>query len=124
MLTIFKDWKGQLGWSFTAEECREEWRAKREAAKFMKKFGRPKVSESIVRTAQRVKPLCNMPEVMTKRHAVQYFRITDNILRYSIKKGVVHPIKYPNDSRVWVLTSEVDYYVKNYRHHVKNKEQK
>lgn len=43
MITIFREWKGQLGWTFTAEECREEWHAKRVSAKFMKKkYGQPK----------------------------------------------------------------------------------
>lgn len=34
----FADWKGRLGWTFTAEECCEEWQAKRDAEKFMENY--------------------------------------------------------------------------------------
>lgn len=34
----FTDWKGRLGWTFTADECRKEWQAKQDAKEFMENY--------------------------------------------------------------------------------------
>ncbi len=67
---VFADWKGKLGWTFTAEECRREWYAKRAAVEFMKTYGQaPSVKTEHKPTARKI------PTEMTTAEATIYLGV-------------------------------------------------
>lgn len=102
---VFTDWKGQLGWTFTAEECRMEWYAKRSAEKYMKTYEKESRSRIASRQTRRKGPV----EMKTAEAAV-YLGISTGILVKGVQLGKLHRFKKPHDTSYWYHTEELDSY--------------
>lgn len=102
---VFTDWKGQLGWAFTAEECRREWYTKRASEKFMKNYGQvPQVQRS-----NESKPRKASSEMPTAEAAV-YLEVSPGILFKGVQLGRLQRFKKPHDTSYWFRTAELDQY--------------
>lgn len=99
---VFTDWKGKLGWSFTAEECRREWYAKRAAAEFMRTYGRPNTPAKPQTTKT------DIPAEMCTMDAAIYLGISPAFLIKGVSLGYLHRHKKPNISSYWYNTAELD----------------
>lgn len=102
---VFTDWKGKLGWTFTAEECRREWYAKRAAEEFMKTYGQVQH----VKFDQVPKPR-KVPTEMTTAEATVYLGISAGVLVKGVQLGRLHRFKKPHDTSYWFYTAELDRY--------------
>nr|DAT51126.1 MAG TPA: chromosomal replication initiator protein [Caudoviricetes sp.] len=104
---VFTDWKGKLGWTFTAEECRREWYAKRAAEEWFNKT---------YRQAPRIQPRSNepkprkVPTEMTTAEATVYLEISAGVLVKGVQLGRLHRFKKPHDTSYWFHTAELDQY--------------
>lgn len=103
---VFTDWNGQLGWTFTAEECRREWYAKRAAEEFMKTYGQ---EPHVQRRDNDPKPR-EVPKEMTTAEAVIYLGVSAGILVKGVQLGRLHRFKKPLDTSYWFYTAELDRY--------------
>ena len=102
---FFTDWKGKLGWTFTAEQCRREWYTKRAARKFMKTYGQvPKIQCS------REPELRKVPTEMPTLEAALYLGISVGVLVKGVHLGKLQRFKKPNNTSYWFYTSELDRY--------------
>lgn len=102
-LPEFTDWKGQLGWTFTAEECRAEYYAKRSAEEFMKTFGQGKRY-----VTRRKSQEDYAPDAMSTEKAAYYIRGDRRVVRKGISLGILHPFRIPNDHHKYYLKKELD----------------
>lgn len=102
---VFTGWKGQLGWTFTAEECRREWYAKRAAKEYMKTYGQP----PSIKTERRPTP-SRIPTEMTTAEAAIYLGISPGILVKGVQLGRLQRFKKPRDTSYWFHTVELDRY--------------
>lgn len=102
-LPEFTDWKGQLGWTFTAEECRAEYYAKRSAEEFMKTFGQGR-RYFCHRTSQ----VDYAPDTMPTEEAAYYIRGDRRVLRKGVSLDILHPFRIPNSRHKWYLKKELD----------------
>lgn len=102
---VFTDWKGKLGWTFTAKECRREWYAKRAAEEFMKTYSRP----PHIRTELRPTP-CIIPSEMPTADASIYLGVSPGILVKGVQLGRLQRFKKPRDTSYWFYTEELDRY--------------
>lgn len=104
---VFSDWKGQLGWAFTAAECRQGWYAMQAAAVW---FDKPYCQ------APRIQPRSNepkprkVPTEMTTAEATDYLGISVRVLVKGVKLGKLHRFKKPHSSSYWFHTAELDQY--------------
>lgn len=99
----FTDWKGKLGWTFTAEQCRREWYAKRAAAEFMKHYGRqPRIHLAPS------SPQENIPADMTTAEASLYLGVSPGILVRGVQLGKLRRFRKPHDTSYWFYTEELD----------------
>lgn len=103
---VFTDWKGKLGWTFTAEECRREWYAKRDASEFMKTYS---PVPHIRRNANEPKPI-KVPTEMQTADAAIYLGISAGVLVKGVRLGWLHRFKKPHDTSYWFYTAELDRY--------------
>lgn len=102
---VFTDWKGQLGWTFTAEECRREWYAKRAAEEFMKTYGQP----PNIPCRPRPQPT-RVPSEMNTADAAAYLDVTPATLVRGVHLGRLERYKKPRDTSYWFHTAELDRY--------------
>lgn len=102
---VFTDWKGQLGWTFTAEECRREWYAKRAAEEFMQTYGQP----PHVKSEHQPQPR-RIPNEMNTADAAAYLDVTPATLVRGVKLGRLERYKKPHDTSYWFHTAELDRY--------------
>lgn len=102
---VFTDWKGKLGWTFTAEECRREWYVKRAAEKFMKTYGQP----PNIPCRSRPQPT-RVPNEMNTADAAAYLDVTPATLVRGVKLGRLERYKKPRDTSYWFHTAELDGY--------------
>lgn len=102
---VFTDWKGQLGWTFTAEECRREWYTKRAAEKFMKTYGQPPHIKSWRQPQSR-----RIPTEMTTAYAAIYLGVSPGVLVKGVQLGRLQRFKKPRDTSYWFHTAELDRY--------------
>lgn len=102
---VFTDWKGQLGWTFTAEECRREWYAKRASEEFMQTYGQP----PHVKSERQPQPR-RIPTEMNTADAAAYLDVTPATLVRGVKLGRLERYKKPHDTSYWFHTSELDRY--------------
>lgn len=102
----FTDWKGKLGWTFTAEECRREWYAKRAAEKFfMKAYGKAPVY------CQSNRPIADkVPPEMRTADAAAYIDVSPSTIAKGVSLGRLHRFKKPRDTSYWFYTAELDSY--------------
>lgn len=111
---VFTDWKGKLGWTFTAEECRREWYAKRAAAEFMKTYGQPPSIKTERQPSTR-----KIPTEMTTADATIYLGVGAGVLVKGVKLGRLHRFKKPHDTSYWFHTAELD----NFRSYIASQKQ-
>lgn len=110
---VLTDWKGKLGWTFTAEECRREWYAKRAAAEYMKHYGQVRQIKHTSTTPQR-----RVPAEMTTGDAAAYLNVSPGVLVKGVQLGRLQRFKKPRDTSYWYHTDELDKY-KTYLEHIK-----
>lgn len=101
----FTEWEGKLGWTFTAEECRREWYAKRNAEEFMKTYG--KVSH--IRHQQTPRAI-SVPTEMPTAEAAAYLEVSPGILFKGVQLGRLQRFKKLHDTSYWFYTAELDRY--------------
>lgn len=104
---VFTGWKGQLGWTFTAEECRMEWYAKRAAEEWFNKTYRQ--APRIQRTPSEPK-LPKVPTEMPTAEAAVYLGVSAGVLVKGVQLGRLHRFKKPHDTSYWFHTAELDRY--------------
>lgn len=104
---IFTDWKGQLGWTFTAEECRREWYAIRAAEQWFNKTYCQ--APHVHRQNNEPKPR-KVPTEMTTAEATVYLGISAGVLVKGVQLGRLHRFKKPHDTSYWFYTAELDRY--------------
>lgn len=104
---VFTGWKGQLGWTFTAEECRMEWYAKRAAEEWFNKTYRQAPQPR--RTASEPKPR-KVPTEMPTAEAAVYLGVSVGILVKGVQLGRLHRFKKPHDTSYWFYAAELDRY--------------
>lgn len=104
---VFTDWKGQLGWTFTAEQCRREWYAKRAAEEWFNKTycQAPKPRQ----TPSEPKPR-KVPTEMPTAEAAVYLGVSVGVLVKGVQLGRLHRFKKPHDTSYWFHTAELDRY--------------
>lgn len=102
---VFSDWKGQLGWIFTAEECRREWYAKQAAEEFMKTYGQPPHIKS-----DRLPNHRKIPTEMNTADAAIYLGVSPGLLVKGVQLGRLQRFKKPRDTSYWFHTAELDRY--------------
>lgn len=102
---VFTDWKGQLGWTFTAEECRREWYAKRAAEEFMQTYGQP----PHIKSERQPQPR-RIPTEMTTADAAIYLGVSPGVLVKGVQLGRLQRFKKPRDTSYWFHTAELDRY--------------
>lgn len=100
---VFKPWKGKLGWSFTADECRREYYACRAAAEYMRTYGQPTNSNFPRGSSKKSQPI-----EMTTMDAAIYLGISPAFLTKGVELGYLHRFKKPKDKCYWFKTSELD----------------
>lgn len=104
---IFTDWEGKLGWTFTAEECRREWYAKRAAEQWFNKT---------YCQIPHVQPRCNepkprkVPTEMPTAEAAIYIEASPGVLVKGVELGRLHRFKKPRDTSYWYHTAELERY--------------
>lgn len=104
---VFTDWKGQLGWTFTAEECRREWYSKRIAEEWFNKT---------YCQAPRVQPHRNKQKPhkvsteMTTAEATVFLGVSTGVLMKGVQLGRLHRFKKPHDTSYWFHTTELVQY--------------
>ena len=103
---VFTDWKGQMGWTFTAEECRREWYAKRAAEEWFNKTYRQ--APRIQRTSEPKPP--KVPPEMPTAEAAVYLGVSAGVLVKGVQLGRLHRFKKPHDTSYWFHTAELDRY--------------
>lgn len=103
---VFTDWKGQMGWTFTAEECRREWYAKRAAEEWFNKTYRQ--APRIQRTSEPKPP--KVPTEMPTAEAAVYLGVSAGVLVKGVQLGRLHRFKKPHDTSYWFHTAELDRY--------------
>lgn len=101
----FEDWKGKLGWTFTAEECRREWYAKRAAEEFIREYCKTPNTQSTIEHRPR-----KAPAEMKTADAVVYLGISTRALVRGAQIGRLHRFKKPGDTSYWFYTAELDQY--------------
>lgn len=80
METIFKEWRGKLGWVFSAEDCAYEARICQEAKEwFEREYGTGRKEEK--------KDKFHVPEEMCRKVAERHYRIKKMAITYGIKHG-------------------------------------
>lgn len=104
---VFTDWKGKLGWTFTAEECRREWYAMRAAEEWFNKTYCQ--APHTHRRSNEPKPR-KVPTEMTTAEAVVYLGISAGVLVKGVQLGRLHRFKKPHDTSYWFHTAELDHY--------------
>lgn len=102
---VFTDWKGRLGWTFTAEECRREWYAKLGAQKFMKIYG-----QAVTAIIEPKQPRHNIPPEMTTAEAAIYIGVSPGTLLKGVKLGRLERFKKQSDTSYWYHTAELEQY--------------
>lgn len=102
---VFTDWKGKLGWTFTAEECRREWYAIRAAEEWFNKTYCQ--TPYVQRRSNEPKP-CKVPAEMTTAEAAIYLGVCVGVLVKGVKLGRLHRFKKPRDTSYWFHTAELD----------------
>ena len=78
-------WKGQLGWSFTAEECARE----REFIKEMQEWWKRFKGKTIVKESETAAFEMEWPEEMDRDWAVDYARVSPETLMQAVRNGVL-----------------------------------
>lgn len=104
---VFTDWKGKLGWTFTAEECRREWYAIRAAEEWFNKTYCQ--APHVHRQNNDPKPR-KVPTEMTTAEATVYLGISAGVLVKGVQLGRLHRFKKPHDTSYWFYTAELDRY--------------
>lgn len=104
---VFTEWKGQLGWTLSAEDCRREWFAVRDAIEFMKTFCKP---SPIKHSQRRIAPVVKVASEMTTAEAAFYLGIPPGILVKGVKMGRLRRFKKPTGMSYWFYTAELDQY--------------
>ena len=102
---VFTDWKGQLGWTFTAEDCRREWYAKRAAEEFMQTYGQP----PHIKSERQPQPR-RIPTEMNTADAAIYLGVSPGVLVKGVQLGRLQRFKKPRDTSYWFHTAELDRY--------------
>ena len=102
---VFTDWKGKLGWTFSAEECRREWYAKRAAVEFMQTYGQTSSIKGKRRSITH-----RIPTEMRTADAAIYLGVSSEALVRGVKLGRLHRFKKPRDTSYWFHTEELDRY--------------
>lgn len=112
---VFTDWKGKLGWTFTAEECRRDWYAIRAAEEWFNKTycQAPQVNRHGDQSKSR-----KVPTEMTTADAAAYLVVSHGVLVKGVQLGRLQRFKKPRDTRYWFHTAELDRY-KMYLEHNK-----
>lgn len=104
---VFTDWKGQLGWTFTAEECCRMWYAKRAAEVWFNKTYCQ--TPHVQHRSNEPKPR-KMPPEMTTAEATVYLGISAKVLVKGVQLGMLRRFKKPHNTSYWFYTAELDRY--------------
>lgn len=101
----FKDWKGKLGWKFTAKECEYEYWFCRHVAKW---FDRKFYGKSSNRTIVNGNVVC--PTLMNAKEAEEYLGVPYKILIKGLRLGIVKQYYKPGLTRNYYKKTELDKY--------------
>lgn len=97
------EWRGKLGWVFSAEDCAYEERMRREAEEwFAKTYGRRHRRD---RTPQNPE---GVPTVVSRREAADWIGIRQEGLAYGMKLGVLPYHREPGEAGVFFRTEHLE----------------
>lgn len=102
----FTEWKGRLGWTFTAEQCRRQWLAECSAAEFMKTYGK----QSTGKVVPIIPELPTIPTEMVTADAAIYVGTSPGGLFKGVQLGILHRFKKSSCTSYWYKTEELDRY--------------